>query len=576
MRTFLASILIGLIGFAVARFSAPSRAHVNRNAAVVSAPVDQTAVEVSPAAVTTPPRDRARTPGERLDDAFFKRSLLRGVGEAVAVIDSMTAEDFREFSKASGPSLSPGGYGDDDDINIGFMDALIARWIEVDADGALAGIREKESQLIHGRGRMVDAGQYLAAYARLRPRELLEEMPEGVTWDVFDGTIRAAFRAMGERDATGARGYLDRITDPKLRNHAKAAIAIGVAKNDPLTAVSLAHEMNDRSVLEAALEAAERIGPGVFRQVLAANNGRIFEHIRWTEMVLRHPDEDFGFLAGKLPDQVMGATIEAVSQATRLSTEARQHRLDRLDEFPPGVREHVESALMQGWSRREPREAVEWALAHAKPEDVDAPETRRVQTGFYAMMGNDLAGTETWVSRLPASALRDQLGNTLAAAYAREGDLQKARALFSPGVGDKAAGAASAIAAARAKDDPFGAAEWLLSMPREADMSKAIKPVIASWIDRDATAAARWIEARPNGPLREEGLKAFAQAAAGTDPVAASAWVTVIRDSETRRQAAEAVLRQWNRTDPGAAEEWLRSLPDVDEGWRNHLLRERP
>ncbi len=494
----------------------------------------------------------------------------------MAVIDAMTEEDFREFSQTVYPSLAPGGYGHDDELNSAFMDALIARWVEVDPNGALAGIRAKESKLVKENSRMVDAGLYLAAYARLHPRALLEEMPQGATWDGLDGTFRTAFRALGERDAAAAREYLDRITDPKLRRQAEASIAIGVAKNDPVAAVALAHELDDRSVLEAALASAERIGPGILRQVVAANDGRIFEYIRWTELVLRHPDEDWSSLAGKLPDQITGATIEAIAETTRLTPEARQHLLERLDQFPPAVRRHVETAVMMGWSRREPREAVEWALAHARPTDAEAPENMRVQTAFFALQGNDLAMAEDWCLNLPDSPLRDQLANTVAASHARVGDLEKARLLFRPDAGNKSAGVAAAIAAAQAENDPVGAASWLVSIAPDTDVSKAIVPVIESWVGSDAEAAARWLEAQPVGALREAGLKAFARSASETDPVAASAWVQLITDFETRRQATEAVLRQWNRTDPAAADEWLRSLPNVDERWRQHLLRQRP
>ncbi|MEO8351698.1 MAG: hypothetical protein ABI680_08200 [Chthoniobacteraceae bacterium] len=576
MRTLVLSVMAAIIGFTVARRTAIPIADTRPDPPAANPVSSPAAAKVPPTAQNSFNPDPAKPAGERLKSAFRDRSPLKTAANAVVVIDAMTAEDFRELSKTSYPSLTPSGYGPNDDFNVAFMDALVARWIEVDPDGALAGIREKESKLILDHGRMVDSGQYIAAFARLRPEALLAEMPTGATWDRFDGTLRSAFQELGARDGAAARGFLDRITDPDRRKEAEVSIALGVAKNDPIAAMTLARHLDDKSVFSAAPAAAERIGPGIMRQVLMMNDGKFSTGSELTQLVLRHPDEDWSAFASDEPSALTGAPLGAISEAAQLSPEEFEHLADRLDELPTSVRGSVATALFMNWSDQEPEQVARWAFARAKPDDATAIENIVLEGAFTRWKVADLEAAERWWSSLPDSKLRTRLGAGLAASLATAGDTEKAIALIRPEAAAESAGIVRSIAARQARENPAAAADWLTSLPATFDISKAVVPVIEAWTGRDAAAAANWIEAQPAGPARDEALKSFIRTAAQSDPGAASAWVTTLSESQTRMQTAELVLYRWNQTDPAGAAAWLKNLPGVDERWRERMLRLGP
>jgi hypothetical protein len=112
----------------------------------------------------------------------------------------------------------------------------------------------------------------LRAVARIRPELALEKLESN---NNLDSVARTALQTLGARDPKAARQFLDRFTDTKTRKAAEIAIAQGVAESDPLAAVALARQMNEDTIFQSALLSAERISPGMVRQVFVAADGRL-------------------------------------------------------------------------------------------------------------------------------------------------------------------------------------------------------------------------------------------------------------------------------------------------------------
>jgi hypothetical protein len=489
------------------------------------------------------------------------------------VIDSMTLADFQQLGANPGrmPIPFPGSF--DQKFCDGFMDALIERWFEVDPAGAFASIEELEKKLIIKPGqRWAGSGRFSAAVARSHRETLLEALPANATWPRSDRDIPAAFTSLAARDPAAARRFLERITDPECRKSAEIAIAEGIAKSDPLAALALARTLGSTAVFNAAVAEAERIGPGMLRQVLAANDRKFPIGFSLTELVLRHPHEDWNAFVGDAAVAPSGLTDRVQREARRLSAEERQQMLSRLDQYPSAVRESLASALVDAWALAEPRQASEWAFAHAANAGKDAPEFAPLAWAFHHWMSSDEEGVLAWWAALPASQQRDRLAVDIAAKLANDGRLDRALKFFHPDEGSASADIAVVIASAQARNDPAGAAAWLDSLPAKLETDKAIGPIVQTWIGRDAAAAARWVEAQPAGTRRDAALNAYTLAATELDPAAAGEWAASIADPASRTQAAEFVFRELNRRDPPAARAFLRSLPNADKAWVEALI----
>jgi hypothetical protein len=311
----------------------------------------------------------------------------------------------------------------------------------------------------------------------------------------------------------------------------------------------------------------------MLRQVLVANDRKFPIGLSLTELVLRHPDEDWNAFTDEALKLPGGLSDRDQREARRLTPEARAQTLARLDEFPASVRGSLACALVDAWALEEPRQATEWAIAHAATTATDAPGNDPLRWALVRWISTDEVGVIAWWSQLPESPQRDTFGATIAAKLATEGKIDRALELFHPEFGQKWTGVAVAIASAKAEDDPAGAAAWLDSLPADLNTQNAIAPLVQRWVGRDAGAAARWVETQPAGERRDAALKAYSVAATELDPAAAGEWAAAIADPTTRAQAAEAVFREMNRRDPPAARAFLRSLPETDKAWTERLLR---
>ena len=565
-------LLAALFGFTLARWS--GEAPKPKLIAATPAPIAPATPSPEKAPAATPAPDATKPPDERLRSALHVKSPLESAARALAVIDAMTADDFKHLADKPGSFPTPSSHGFDQEFSDAYMNALIDRWFAVNPAGALAGIQQMEKKLIIKPGSVWSgSGEFFSALARTRPEVRLGTLPEKALWDNGDPSLATAFTALAKRDPASARGYLDRFADPEQRKSAEVAIAQGIAENDPPAAVALARTLDSAQVFESALAVARRRGAGAVRDVLIANAKKFPLAYNLPELALRDPDEDWAALTGDTPGDQHGVSMQTIAAAERLTPEERERCLASLDRLPPNLREQLTGTLLGAWAKDDPRPAAEWAVTHAKPEDSEAPESRRVEWPFHTWLRADEAAALAWCARLPASPLRDDLTNGAAAWLANAGNIAAAVSLLRPRDGEKSSYAIAAIAVARAKDDPAAAAAWIDSLPPDTDTGGAVGALVEKWAGREAAGAASWVEAQPAGPRREAALQAYTRAAAELDPAAAGEWAAAIADPKARTKAAEYIFRQWTSRDPTAARAWLRALPGVDPVLLDRIIR---
>ncbi len=524
---------------------------------------------------TPPPAAQAPKPvRDRLCDVLHATRPLESATAVLAVIDAMRAEDCHHLSNQTGSVPVLMSYGFDQEFSSAFMNALVERWLVVDPAGARVGIRQFEKNTVgNAASEWTGEGQFLAAFARTHPEMLLDALPEKAVWDPFDRSLSTAFAELAKRDPAAARSYLKRFADPQQRKSAEVAIAKGIAESDPVAAVAVARTLDSQPVFDAALAAAKGRGASAVRDVLMANAKKFPVGNVLPELALRDPDEDWGTLAGDVSDDKRGVLVQTVTEAGRLTPEELARRIAGLDRFPPNLRKLMGGMLVSAWAENDPRAASEWALAHAKADDSEAPESQRVNAAFYQWLRADEAAALDWCTHLPGSPLRDNISNGAAASLARAGKIDGALAILGPQPGAKSASAIAAIAESRAEGDPSAAAAWIDSLPLEINTAGAVNAIVEKWAARDLASAAKWVESQPAGARRDAALRAYTRTAAELDPAAAGEWAETIADPKLRAKAAESVFGLMSRRDPAAARAWLRALPGVDLVWRERFLR---
>ncbi len=571
MRPVLLPLLAAFAGFALARWNTFPAKPIRPEPITATTPSLR---EIPATPPPSPPAAQALKPiGERLSATFHPKSPLESAARALAVIDAMTAEDFQHLGDHPGSVPTPSTHGFDQEYNRAFMDAFVERWLVVDPAGAVAGIRELEKKMVMPGSQWAGAGEFLSALARTHSEMVLGSLPEKAVWDPFDHSLFTAFAELAKREPAAARSYLERFADPQQRKSAEIAIAQGVAENDPVAAVALARTLDSQAVFDAALAAAKGRGAGAVRDVLMANAKKFPVGNALPELALRDPDEDWEALAGDVPDETRGVLVQTVTEAGRLTPEELARRIAGLDRFPPNLRNLMGGMLVGAWAEEDPRAASEWALAHAKADDSEAPESQRVNAAFYQWLRADEAAALDWCTHLPGSPLRDNISNGAAASLARAGKIDEALAILGPHPGAKSSDAIAAIAESRAEGDPAAAAAWIDSLPPEIETTGAVNEIVEKWAARDLASAAKWVESQPVGARRDAALQAYTRTAAELDPAAAGEWAATIADPKARAKAAEFVFGKMNRRDPAAARAWLRALPGVDPVWRERFVR---
>jgi hypothetical protein len=482
-----------------------------------------------------------------------------------SVLDSLSREDFQRLGTQPEDLPLPHELHFDREFSRLFIDRLMERWSEVDPAGALAVARAFKA------GREKSALNYsnelFEALARVRPELILAEVDQKEQPPM----ALNALQTLAGRDLASARKYSERFPMAK-RGDVEAAIAKGIAQSDPVRAMALARELDNQGVFAEALQCAAKIGGTVVAQVLEANAGKfpIEDNVR--HLMLLHPELGWeNLLAGYRSNRMYG--YGAFEDARRMTSEERSAVLTRLDQLPPGARDDAATVIASTWAREEPRAAVEWAFARIDPANGDSPSNRPLPWAFHEWVRANHTEALEWLSRIPPSTLRDRLAGNAAGYLVGQGETDLALGLFKAFPGPESTALVQSLASAQASRDPAAAAAWLDSVPSDISSGKAAAAVAERWFEKDPAGAAQWVERLPAGERREQALGAYAKAAADRNPAAAAEWAAAISDPELRSQAAQKVFGAMIGDDPVVARNWLRTLPGVDERWKQTLIR---
>lgn len=515
------------------------------------------------------PRGDVAQMRKRLSKALEGDDPLASAGPALAWLEAATLEDFQNLAADPEKFPFPAFREFQNDFRSAFFNTLVDRWLRLDPDGAWEAMKRVQDLWTKQLGPTNDL--YSAA-ACVRPEWVLERTPVTSDNGHLERYAGTALMRLAARDASAARRFLSRLPDPTMRRNAEVTIARGIAQSDPLTAVAIARQMKEDSLYDTALSAAEKIGPGMVRQVVLAAGGKLDGSYQIPWLLLRDPDLAAD-LAGTGGYRFAGFTQDLSRHAERISPEERARVLAGYATLPDGMRDDIATVLVSSWARTEPRQAAEWALAHAQPQERASPANRAATQAFLRWANTDADAALAWWRALPPSPLRDALGTEASTFIAEAGQLDAAIELFRPSSKKVDEDITAHLAQYIAARDPAEAAAWLASLPADVLTEKAVRHVVRKWYAEESEAVARYVEQLPAGPRRDQALTSFIGEAARQSPSGASEWVETITEPKLRQQAALAVYQHWWGTDAAAAQAWMRALQGVDREWHERFLR---
>jgi hypothetical protein len=274
-------------------------------------------------------------------------------------------------------------------------------------------------------------------------------------------------------------------------------------------------------------------------------------------------------------------------------------------------------AVLQVWSRNDPKQAWNWTLQNFRQLDLAG------QPSLRSCVLDQVAGINPpWVITLVAEAL-EQGGVPLNSGEASTAQLalqamdkagnstleRPAIEAWSRGPGydqiDRAA--FEEVAAPWAQHSPAEAAAWLRTLPPSSERNAALAVVAENWATSDPKAAMDWSNGLSAGDDRQNALqKAFSQweradmlAAAQwlgqqpadpvtdhmianlvgdprvtqADPPSALMLAESVSDPRLRGQSLDAVLRTWGRKDPAAAEKYVMESTQLSSAQKEQILQ---
>ena len=452
-------------------------------------------------------------------------------------------------------------------LDRGAFFAVFDRWVELDADGLLAMIKE---------------------------RTLAEDADRDHALEQVIGSSLGSFSQRCFAKAMAAFGP-DGGIPPESAVGLRALLIGSVAQQDPLMALELAAKEEGEIGLYAvsmAMEVAGKHHEEILKVALAMEVDAEFKE----EMVfglffnwnLSDPAAAAAAIA-KIEDPdlrrgMIGANLEEWVKREPVAAVAFWQSLE------PELRDTLTYRMMQDWAEYNPEGALRWALEnapgevsnvfwgvglYARPEKARElfgilSEEQQKQVPLAAGFLDDYAADdplavlvllETNQTELKSPG---ELGNALGKALAERGPEAIAEALEAAPAGKIREEMLRAAFEYSAYDDPEKARLALRPLAGD-ERDLAMTAMVMGWAEKDPAAAASFAKAEGSGEV----LNAAVVRWAAEDPAASYQWLV---DTEENSAAAGVILttsglaKTWARAEPAAAAEAMQALPEPIAG----------
>ena len=463
-----------------------------------------------------------------------------------------------------------------------FGAGIVARWLEVDADGAVAWL--KRAPELFKKDENAEA-TVLRALARKRPVDVLAHLLALPAGEKRKQYAQMLMEVVGENDPAHAAQWLDRFPDKATREAGEFGRREATVKSDPLAAVAMVAGMEDRmkanQLVRTAVSEASRRGAGTLRALAAqATDPQMLAQI--ARAMMEHDPVEAARMTGDLltnADSAVRSRAEGSLQSIcgAFAKKDTMGAAEWADALPALSRAKALAGVARIWAASDPQAALAWFAEHPAREtnQPDKPMAQQVDAGteaFGVWLGRDEEAARAWAAALPPGEARESAEARLIIHLTQNGRAAQAGELRDVVTADASGWLGRQVAEGIAQTDPLAAARWAAELPAGPAQEQAVSAAVKRWGERDPAAAANWITQFPPGDVRDRAVAAYSEMAAGADPRAASEWVLQVDDPWQRTQAARNVFWRWRNQDATAALAWFRAVPGLDAEVRRQIL----
>ncbi|MGJ3243435.1 MAG: hypothetical protein ACFE0O_10850 [Opitutales bacterium] len=439
---------------------------------------------------------------------------------------------------------------------------LFSTWVGIDSEYALVRLTAlKDSQMqghalagyINGIARQ-DFVQATSLYQNPDFRSLLMQH-ENQTRLFF-----SRWAAMAPEEALGA---LQRLGDSRQKDIALAGYYTGLARKDPEFAVEKLFSISNQQVVQRTLPSLLRSWVKRDREAALAFVSKMQKGPQKSHIV-----QQFGFVLAQDPDPDLIAWAVTNSggshQASLINAMMRNYArkapreaIRALDNLPLGRSySRAVSQIAQTWANQDPEAALKWANTLENPVDRD----QAMQSVLNSAKQQDPQAALNLVLRsAPEGDQADLLGNVLGGWVQRN----EAAALEAMNTlrGRKDFGQ---VVKPMLRQMAFNAPERLIALvERDTSLSLAgLASQVARGLARySPTDAAAWAMRLPDDAHdKDDAIRSVASSWLQQDTVAASEWIASLPEGKNRDGAVRQLIHTVRRSDPEAALEWALSL----------------
>lgn len=484
-------------------------------------------------------------------------ALQRALQFETASVRSRAISRVAEEWTASDPlaALAEGMRIEDRDLRQRFLGDIASDWSRTDPDGVLAWLAAGPVDPEFARAL---PGYVYSTLAEHDPHRFLA-VSAALPANYSRHAAMLAYQLIAEADPSEAINMLQSVTAGQQRDLMLNAIAGGMAKTDPRSALDWAvRQSSGRNNLVATVIGTIAVNDTDTALDYAMNLDEKSDRWHSLQYIAMHVARD--------PGKVQGV-------ASRL-----------LAIEDPEQRQRALGILTSTWAQMDPHAAAEWAVGnlaiagdqslaevatHLAQRDPDAairlaarvPAAAREQwltqvAGGFASV--DPEGALAWVDQLRGQPHHTAIVETVAQ-HAAHRSPELAASLI-PEISDpkKAARVAQVTARNWSQRDPRAAAAWVDQLAAGGGTRAAALPQVASaWMQKDRAAAERWLLSQPADDARDSALQQAVQQLIVADQPVRQLLTAFSNDRARDAAAASAAMMMVQRDGVAAAKEFL-------------------
>lgn len=482
-----------------------------------------------------------------------------------------------------------------------FRAALIAEWVQLDAPGGFAFLREKpsdtgqrrqffeewlaqdpraavEAALASGTGWAEMARECLSDIARRIPSrlgEIVSRLPKAESF--FDRNVLDAFAVLADCGLASARDAAQKVTGPN-REQALGGVAKVWAKADFEGAIAWAKSLPDGTdrdeVIRLALMGRAAIDPvgaldliglvppgGRYAHFATSTGARVLSEASKTDFdatvawIAAHP--------GRLRHDDMEGMAAGVTD--RLNADAgafltRQAEHGSLEALMPAI----ESALM---NRAGGQKTAVWEWLKTQPDTDTTRELKKEVLSKAAWHNPELA--IDMVDDIPRTADGDAQLKALGRNLFNGGNrLHRFEKLFEQAPERlRVPMVEAAFFECLGPDYMDDAQKWIARLPLlpESSRAKGVESIARAWAGQAVDEAIDWVRSLPAGDARNGALGQVTSAFARKDPQGAAEWVALMEPGPERDHSAASLVPAIAERYPQEAWDWTLSIENPSE-----------